>query len=154
MSNLSPDSNASAANPLSRVALSVPETAALALSYGGRIAGALLALYVAYDQTYARSQALGLSIAALTLLSLVPVPRRVATLVGALGGSIVLFGGALLWSETAGALMLFAGLAAVSGATLAAHHARRPVGDSVSALFFGSGVDAALVFAIIFLIDG
>ena len=145
---------ASPSNPLSRLALSVPEEAALALSYGGRIAGALLALYLTYDQTYDRTRALALGLAVLALLSLAPVRSRFATLTSTLGASIVLFGGALLWSETAGMFMLFAGVAAVIGAMISSHRSSRPIGAAVSALLLGAGVDSALVFAIIFTIKG
>lgn len=141
-------------NPLARLANAVPNSVAIALSYGGRSVGALLALYVAYDQVYDRSQAFGVSVAVLALLSLAPVPRRFATVVSALGGSLILFGGALLWSESAGPWMVLAGAAAVCGALVSAQHGGRRIGDAISGLFFGSGVDAALVFAIIFLVEG
>src|SRR5262245_6063557 len=88
-----------AANPLSAFAMDAPPALAPALSIGGRIIAAGLALYIANDQSYDRTQAVAVAVAIAVLLSMLPLPRGVAAgIIGAAAG-LLFFSGAALGKE-------------------------------------------------------
>ena len=144
-------------NPLSRIALESPPWLAVALSIGGRIAGAALAVYIAQDQSYDRTQvfAIGLAIlAALSLAGMLQLPLGLGGFVPALAAGTLFFAGAVLLDQAAGVLMLIAGAAAFAGVLMANHRDGADPGRGIGAFFFGLGVVFALVWIVKFTVEG
>ena len=112
-----------ASNPLSRIALEAPAALGPAISIGARVIGAALALYIAQDQSYDRTQAFAAGLVVIAALSIVPMPRGIGGFAPALAAGALFFGGAALARETpaAGVTILIAGATAACGALIANH---------------------------------
>lgn len=124
-----------AVNPLSRIALEAPPWAAPVLSAGGRVAGAAIAVYLAFDQSYDRTQVVCGGVALAALVTLVPLRGIAGAAASAFGAGAIFFAGAALGEEApaAGIAMIVAGGAAMLGTLLAA----RREGDSPLAALGG-----------------
>lgn len=144
----------SAANPLSRVALAVPEGLGLGLSLAGRGTGVALALYIAVDQSYNRTEVLAIGVAVVALATLAASLATKSAWFPALGGSALFFVGALLWSVDAGIAMLVTGTLAAIGTVLHTHRAGLPLDAPVSAFFVGFGLTSAGVVVLLLLVRG
>ena len=145
-----------ASNPLSRIALEAPGALGPAISIGARVVGSALALYIAQDQSYDRTQVFAIGIAVAALISLVPLPRAIAVFVPALAAGALFFGGAALAGETpaAGIAMLIAGAAAMCGALIVNQRAGASPAAGLASFFIGLGVDVAGVVAIALIVEG
>lgn len=137
-------------NPLSRLSEAVPENLLRTVSMGGRAAGALLGLWVAFDQTYDPTQVFTVAVAAVILATLVPLARGWGDVAAGFGGGLVLFAGTVLTHLAPGVLMLIAGagsgLAAVAFAQRGNRDATLPALAFVAAAFFTGPLQAAIVF--------
>ena len=116
-----------ASNPLARIALEAPAALGPAASIGARAVGAALALYIAQDQSYDRTQVFAIGLAVAALLSIVPLPGPIGGFAAAVGAGALFFGGAALAGEApaAGVVMLVAGAAAAGGALMAVRRAEQ-----------------------------
>ncbi len=145
-----------ASNPLSRVALEAPAWLGPAISIGARVIGAALALYIAQDQSYDRTQVFAIGLAVVVALSLLPMPRGIGAFAPALAAGALFFGGATLAGETpaAGIAMLIAGAVATCGALIANRRAGAALAAGVAGFFIGLGLDIVGVVAIALTVEG
>ena len=141
------------ANPLAQFAASVPEGIAGWISVAARVVGAALALYIASDQSYDRTQILCAAIVALVLATLPPL-TRMAPFIAGLGAGILFFSGALLWAQPAGIGMVVAGIVAVAATLIDTHHRDSDIGQPIGAFLFGLGATVAVVAIIILTVEG
>lgn len=147
-------------NPVARLADSIPGQLALVLSVGGRLLGAALALYYAYDQDtlfpgehFPRTWAFVGVVAAVAAISCLPMRYRGAAFVAAFGAGMVVMGGANLAHKPVGAAVLICGIVAWL-ATAAYNHSRGDsIASTVSGLFMASLATFLLVGAIVFTIE-
>jgi hypothetical protein len=125
----------------------------MALSMASRVAGAALALGIAADQSYDRTQVLTVVIAVLVLATLAPLPRGQLWAAG-IGAGLLFFGGTNLSHLTPGAAMMAMG--ALGGLAALGWEYRRSglVGSSVSGFFLGSGLSFLLILGDVLLIEG
>jgi hypothetical protein len=146
----------SAANPLARVALDTPAWVAQALSIGGRVTGAGVALYVFGDEAYDRTQMVAAIIALVPVLSLVPLRGVAGAALPALAAGLLFFCGAAFAGETpvAGASMLVAGVAAAAGTMMASHRGGRPAWLALGGFFAAMPALVACVAAVALLVEG
>ncbi len=144
---------ATASNPLSRLAFSVPGQTARAASLVGRIFGAGLAVAIAFDQSYDPTQAFTLTVAALVLATAVPARGSRGDWLAAIGAGIVFFAGAVLTHLGFGLAMLAMGSVAAAGTFAFAHQEQRDV--TLPGLLFVAAVSltAALQVAVVFLFE-
>lgn len=143
----------SASNPLTQVTSALPEGAARWISIGARAIGAALALYIAFDQSYDRTQVLCAAIIVATLATLPPL-TRMASFASGLGSGILFFSGSLLWAQAAGKGMLVVGCIAVAATLIDAHQRKGDIGTPIAGFFFGLGATLAAVTAILFTVNG
>lgn len=143
-----------ASNPLARIALEAPALFGPAISIGARGVGAALALYIAQDQSYDRTQVFAAGLVVVAVLSVVPMPRGIGGFASALAAGALFFGGAMLWDQAAGIAMLIAGAAAACGALIANHRAGASPAAGVAGFFIGLGLDVAGVVAIALTVEG
>lgn len=143
-----------AANPLATFALESPPVLGPALSIGGRIAGALLALYIAADQSYDPTQVFAVGLAVFAVASLAPLPGGLATWISALAAGTLFFSAALLLEQVAGVMMIVAAVAAFGGIMIVTHRAARDVGSPLGAFFFGLGATVAWWSLTFFIVEG
>lgn len=149
------DASASAAaNPLVRLAESVPARAALLASIALRLVGAAAALYLAFDQSYDPTQAMTIGIAVAVATSLAPVGRAWGAWLSAFGSGAVFFGGALLLSEAAGLVMLISGALAGGAVVVAAHRDGSAVDVPVAGFFVAAAAAIGGIAIILFTIEG
>lgn len=134
-------------NPLTRVARALPERSGSLLALGARIAGSAFAIAVAAQQSYDRTRALAVVLAAVALLSCVPVPGWLRDRLPWLGAGVLFFGGALLAHLDAGKALLLCGALAAAAVAVDEQQHRRPT--TVSAFFTGLGVVVLAVTAIV-----
>jgi hypothetical protein len=142
----------SPANPLVRVARALPAGAGWPLALGARIAGGALAIGLAADQAYDRTRLLAGVIAALTLVSCVPLRGGLRERLPWIGAGALFFGGALLAHLTAGLLVLLCGAIAALGTAIQEQHDRRAT--AVPSFFTGLGLVLVAVVAIVLGIEG
>ena len=142
-----------AQNPLAARMAMVPEASASLISKLGRVLAAFGALAAAYDEKYDRTVAYALVLAALMILSLVPLPRRVSTLVVGLACGLAFFAGAILAGQGEGIILLFSGAIAAIGHGILAHR-RGTLPSAVSGFFLGSGLSVAMVAVIVLTFEG
>jgi len=143
-------------SPLARVADATPPWLGPALSLGGRAAGAALAISIAGNETYDRTQiyAVGVALLAVASLLIVRAPWLLLPLAEGAAAGVLFFSGAMLWSLTAGMLMSVAGVAALAGTLL---KQRRAGHDPLPALvgFFGAlGLSIAWVIVVALAVEG
>jgi len=143
-----------AANPLAQAAESLPEGLALTVSVVARAAGAALALYVAFDQSYDRTQVVAVAIAVVAALSVVPVRGNLGGWISVFACGALFFAGALLLDQTAGVGMGIAGAVGAVATLAGMHRSGKNAASAVGALFFSLGAVVALVFAVLLLIEG
>jgi hypothetical protein len=142
----------SPANPLVRVARALPAGAGWPLALGARIAGGALAIALAADQTYDRTRTLAGVIAALALVSCLPLGGSLRERLPWIGAGVLFFGGALLAGLTAGLLVLLCGAIAALATAIQEQHDRRA--SAVPSFFTGLGVTLVAVVAIVLGIEG
>lgn len=140
-------------NPLAARMAAVPEASARLASRLGRVLAGFGALAVAYDESYDRTMVYGLALAALMMLSLVPLPRRVSTLAVGLACGLAFFAGAILADQGEGIILIFSGAIGAVGHGILAHR-RGTLPSAVSGFFLGSGLAVAIVAAIVLSIEG
>jgi hypothetical protein len=145
---------AAPSNPLARVALESPAWFGAALSSGGRTAGAAIALYIATNQSYDRTQVFSAGLAVLAAASLAPSASILARFAPALAAGALFFGGAALATQAAGVAMLVAGVMAACGALIANHRAGLPPTNAIGGFFFGLAVTVGSVVLIALMIEG
>ena len=146
------------ANPLARLAATIPVLLAVALSVMARLAGAGFALYYAYDQDvlfpdrhFPRTWVLASVVAAVAVLSTIPVPvsssrgRWLALGFVAVGAGMLIFGGANLANKAPGVGALVCGVVAWLMIAVAASNR----GQSQSAVVAGLAVAAVATFAVV-----
>ncbi len=145
-----------ASNPLSRIALEAPGALGPAISIGARALGAALALYIAQDQSYDRTQVLAIGLAVAALLSIVPLPGLIGGFAAAVAAGALFFGGASLAGETpaAGIVMLVAGAAAMCGALMAVRRAEQTLLAALIAFFAALPVLISAVALIALAVEG
>ena len=142
-----------ASNPLARFANAVPARAELALSVIARLLGALLAVGIAFDQSYDRTEVFAPMVALLAVASCVPVPVRAAAWVAGAGAGVVFYAGMVLTHLGAGVAMASAG--ALAGAAAIAWSSRSEGTWSAAIGFLaGSGIVAVLMLGIFFAVEG
>jgi hypothetical protein len=147
---------ASSGDPLSRIALDAPSWVAPTLSIGGRLAGTAIALYIANDQAYDRTQAVAVAVAVAVLLSALPLRGGVAAgIIGAAAG-LLFFSGAALGKEVpaAGLAMVATGVAAEAGALMSSRRDGRTAIVALGGFFAALPLLILCVAAIALLIDG
>jgi hypothetical protein len=134
----------------------LPAWIAPALSAGGRIVGAALALYVAIDSTYDRTQVAATIFAIVALVSLLSLAREglIADIAAAAAAGVLFFGGAMLWSETPARGMPPAAALALLGVVMGAAAARRSTSLPVLAFFAGIAVDVAVLVLVALAVEG
>lgn len=142
-----------AANPLSRMAVAVPARTALVSSVVARLAGAALALGIAFDQSYDRTEVFAPVVALIAVASCVPVRGWAAAWVAGVGSGAVFYAGMVLTHLGAGVGMALAG--AVAGATAIAWSSRTG-GTWPAAIGFlaSAGLVGAVMLGIFFTVDG
>jgi hypothetical protein len=142
-----------AANPLSRVAGAFPAWAELAVSVVARLAGAVLALGIAFDQSYDRTELFAPVVALIAAASCIPVPARAAGWVAGAGSGSVFYAGMVLTHLGAGVGMAAAG--ALAG-VMAIAWSSRTRGTWPAAIGFlgAAGLVAVLMLGIFFSVDG
>jgi hypothetical protein len=145
-----------ARDPLDQLAAAVPAWVPATLSVGGRIAGAIAALYVATDVSYDRTQVVGIAITLMAVASLVSVllPGVASDIMGALAAGIIFFGGAMLWSEPVARVMPVCGAAALLGALMLANRDGRQLAPPLIAFFAGLGVIVAMLALVALAVEG
>ena len=142
------------ANPLILAAEAVPTKLALWLGIAARLAGAGIAIFYAFDQSYDRTQVFMVIIAALAILSLVPLRPSLEALAASLTSGLLLFSGAVLAQEPAGIGMLIAGCAGWIGTAITAHHRHVSPGTAVAGLLISSGATVAMLVILALLVEG
>jgi hypothetical protein len=135
-----------------RFARRLPIGTGLALSLGGRLAGGAAAAALAIDQSYEGTRTVAGVLAALAVLSCLPVSGRLRDALGWIGAGILFFGGAVLASFASGLLMVFCGVLAAIG--VAIDEQQRGRVTSVLALFAGFGLTLVLVVVTVFRLEG
>jgi hypothetical protein len=141
-------------NPLSRLATSIPEAAAMATSVGGRFLGALLLVSIAFDQSYDRTQVFTPVIALIAVATCIPMNQRFAFWVAGLGSGLVFFAGTVLAHLNAGVGVLLAGLVAgLATAAWNAHRERTAWPTAVSFLAAAAPL-GVIMLAILFTVKG
>ena len=148
------DEALSAANPLSRAALATQDGLDLVLSVAGRLVGAALAIYIAVDQTYNRTEVLAIGVAVVVLVTFAIGAVTKSAWFPSLGASVLFFGGALLWFDTAGEAMVVAGPVAAVGSLIHTHRVGGRVDAPVSAFFVGCGLTTIGVLALLLAVKG
>jgi hypothetical protein len=141
-------------NPLSRLATTIPESAAMAASIGGRLLGAVLLVSIAFDQSYDRTQVFAPIIALLAVVSCAPRSPRLAFWVAGLGTGLVFFAGTVLAHLNAGMGVLLAGL--IAGLATTAWNAHRDQTAWPAAISFLAAAAplGAIMLAILFTVKG
>jgi|GEM_PF-4729253 len=142
---------ATAANPLSRLAWSVPAQAAPLGSVLGRLLGALAVAAVVFDQSYDATQVFAGVVAGLVVAaSLVPARGTTADCLAAFGAGLAFFAGAVVTHLELGVAALAAGSLAGLAALAAAHRARRdatlPAVAFLGAVLLVGGLQVLIVF--------
>jgi hypothetical protein len=146
------------ANPLTRLAATIPARLAVALSVIARLVGAGLAPYYAYDQDvlfpdrhFPRTWVLASVVAAVAVLSTIPIPagssraRWLALGFAAAGAGMLIFGGANLANKAPGVGALVCGVVAWLMIAVAASNR----GQSQSAVVAGLAVAAVVTFGVV-----
>ena len=141
-------------NPLARMALESPPMVGPAVSVIARLAGALLAAYIANDQVYDRTQVFATGVAAFVLISIVPAPPPARVILASLACGVLFFAGALLLDQTAGIGMLVVGAAAIAGVLIANHRDGGMPATSIGGFFFGLGLTTIWLAVVIFTVEG
>lgn len=127
------------------------DTLLLGASIAARLAGAGLVLWYAYDQDrmfpaehFPRTWAFAVIVAAMALLSCIPVPGRWGRLLATVGAGIVFFGGANVAERWPGVAAL--ALGGLAGLPVAATSRRRDdPGWLTAAGFLGAGLATVVV---------
>jgi hypothetical protein len=159
MSARQPAAAGSKRSPIAAFADALPAWAPPLLSDGGRLLGALVAIWVAADQDYDRTVVVAIGVAVVALATL-DVQWRIAANAGWLpagarpwmagfGAGAVFFAGALLAEVGAGAWLLPLGAAAGIGALLAGYRSGRDDALAVVVSFFAAA--PALLGAIVLI---
>jgi hypothetical protein len=143
-----------ASNPLSRLALESPAMLGSVLSIGARLAGAVLAAYMASDQAYDRTQVFAAGIAASVLLTLVPAAAVARVTLSSLASGVLFFAGAALLDQTAGIAMLLTGVFAIMGVLVVNHRADGAPAAPVGAFFLALALIVAWMAVIALTIEG
>jgi hypothetical protein len=112
----------STANPLVRAARTLPAPAGWPLALGARIAGGALAIGIAAGQTHDGTRVFAAVMAALTLLSCLPLGDRLRARLPWIGAGVLFFGGATLTYLTAGVLLLLCGVLAAAATAIQEQH--------------------------------
>lgn len=142
-----------AANPLSRVAGAVPARTELVFSVVARLAGAALALGIALDQSYNRTEVFAPVVALIAVASCIPAPVKAAGWVAGAGAGVVFYAGMVLAHLGAGIGMALAG--AIAGAAAIAWSSRTD-GTWPAAIGFlaSAGLVGAVMLGIFFTVEG
>jgi hypothetical protein len=125
-----------------------------ALSSGARLVGATLALYIASDQTYDRTQVFATGAAAFALTSIVPAPPAARVTLAALASGLLFFAGALLLDQTAGIGMLVSGAIAITGLLIVNHRAGGSPAAPIGGFFFGLGLTIVWLAVVVLTVEG
>ncbi len=144
---------APAANPLAQIVTAFPEGVARWVSVAARTFGAMCALYIAFDQSYDRTQVFCVAIIAAMLVTLPPV-TRLAPFIAGLGAGILFFAGSMLWAQPAGIGMLIVGVIAIAATLIDTHQRNSDIGLPIGAFFFGLGATVAAVVIIALTVEG
>ena len=141
------------ANPLTRAAGAFPARAELGLSLASRLVGAALALGIAFDQSYDRTEVFAPLVALIAMASCIPAPRRVAGWVAGGGSGVVFYAGMVFTHLGAGVGMAVAG--AVAGAAAIAWSSRTG-GTWPAAIGFlaAAGLVGGAMLGIFFTVEG
>lgn len=142
-----------AANPLSRVAGAVPARTEWMFSVVARLVGAALALGIAFDQSYNRTEVFAPVVALIAVASCIPVPVKAAGWVAGAGAGVVFYAGMVLTHLGAGVGMALAG--AIAGAAAIAWSSRTG-GTWPAAIGFlaSAGLVGAVMLGIFFTVEG
>ena len=141
------------ANPLARAAGAFPARAELALSVVSRLAGAALALGIAFDQSYDRTEVFAPLVALIAVASCIPLPARAAVWVAGAGSGVVFYAGMVFTHLGAGVGMAVAGT--IAGAAAIAWSSRAgSVWAAATGFLASAGMVAALMLAIFFTVEG
>ena len=141
------------ANPLARMAGTVPARAELASSVVARLAGAALALGIAFDQSYNRTEVFAPVVALIAVASCMPIRGRAAAWVAGAGSGSVFYAGMVFTHLGAGVGMALAG--AIAGAAAIAWSSRAG-GAWAAAIGFlaAAGLVGAVMLGIFFTVEG
>ena len=145
---------ASGVNPLETFAAAVPAPLALALSVGGRVTGAALAIAIALNESYDPTQAFAGLLAVAALLSVLGQATSLRHWLAGIGAGALFFGGSMLWSVDAGMAVLAAGTVACIGSLIAARHDDEAVIAPLLSFFAGGFVMAGTVVLVILTVEG
>ena len=152
MSTTNINQTAPAADPIARVAVSSPAWLGRALTVAGRLAGAAFAVLFALEsESYERTVGLTAAVAAITLVTLVPVGGRLLSRLQWLAAGLLVFSGALLVYHHRGWLMIAAGAVTVVGAAL--EDRRLGQRSSVAFFYLAFVVTAAIVAVTVFMLE-
>jgi hypothetical protein len=142
--------------PLARIALETPPALAVALSVGARLAGAVLAAYIAADESYDRTQVFATGVAALAVLSLVAERTVARSAVAAFAAGVLFFAGAAFLGQTAGAGagLLLAGVCTTAGALTVEQRDGRSLLLPVTAFFAALAVMVPAIALMALIVEG
>jgi hypothetical protein len=141
-------------NPLERTRDVVTSGVARAASLTGRVAAAAIAISVAFDQSYDRTQVFTVALAVVLLASLVPIPERVGAWTSPFACALVLFAGAMLFNVGAGWALVPLGAAAGAAEAVTPRTPSRVFVRAIAAVVVGCGVTVAAVAVIALLVEG
>lgn len=140
-----------ATNPLSSLALRLPAQTAYGAAIAGRLFGALLAVGIAFDQSYDPTQVFTLVVAAASLSSLAVRAGAVGDVAAGFGCGVLFFAGAVLTHLAPGlgmlAMGMLAGLATFAFAHASGRGTALPAVAFVAAVFATAALQVAIVFS-------
>lgn len=144
-------------DPSASLASAVPAWAGRALFVAAVAIGALLALFIAQDESYDPTQVFSVVVAAGTVAlaaAAFVVGGGTGAFAAGLASGLLFFGGALLWGQDAGRAMLVCGALALAGIVFDQHRREADLSAPIGAFFVGLGAVVAAVFVIILTIEG
>jgi hypothetical protein len=148
-------------NPFARAADALPYAVAVGASVGGRVLGALFALWYAYDQYdtfdgrwFAGTWTYTAIVAALGLVTLAPLPGRLRNVVPVSGAAVLAFAGAILTYEPQGWALLASGAVAWVGASSMIRREGASGWTPVLGLAAGAAVAIGVVPLIVLTVGG
>ena len=148
------------ASPLEHWAAAVPERVAYTLSVGAKLAGALLALWYAYDQDtlfpgehFPRTWTIVVFTAVLALASLAPARFPGSAVLAALGAGALIFGGANLAHRPSGIAVVACGIIAALAVAAWNHRRGDPLASTVLGLAIAGVLTALAIGVIVQFVD-
>ncbi|MGE3073370.1 MAG: hypothetical protein AB7N24_04695 [Dehalococcoidia bacterium] len=142
-----------ASNPVAGAFAGIPTQTVRAASIAGRLFGAGLLIAVAFEQSYDPTQVFTVSLAAMVVATLVPLPGWWGDIVAAFGAGLVFFAGTVLTHLAPGLGMLAMGLLSGLAAFALAHRSGRDAVLPAFAFVAAVAVTAVLQVFLVFNVE-